>query len=364
MQISNLAKLVKLDKQHTSQIKSDTAEYAEHLKKRIEFLEGQSRTSFAKLEEKVARIEQMYSSFPADASAINGHGVAQPQGLPAFIASYIHSLFAQHSASTAASLTHQSQTHQIHLQNWVQEYIQSTHPSSKLVDEVASLRTDLQKQGGKIDDSEARLVSLLDSRLAGYTEVYSTMEERFLAVIDVHQRKIRDQFEGYEARVASLQSAMDAVEQRSASTASQADALAGEVAAHAQSTANFLCVLDEMKLKLDSGIVDFNANINNLVLELREKTWHAEQTCSRLAVDTISRQNVFSKKVEAQVQAQHDRLASEVQAHLSACQAAQERLANDVVVFEKKMEKLTKKSDQRIQILANTLRDKFELVFV
>ena len=123
VQISNLAKLVKLDKQHTAKIKSDTNEFAETLKQRILFLESQSRAQFDKLEDHMTRLDTMYSAFPADAAAISQIGGAQPQGLPGFIATYIHSLFTQHTQSTAASLTQQAQTHQIHLQNWVQEYI-------------------------------------------------------------------------------------------------------------------------------------------------------------------------------------------------------------------------------------------------
>lgn len=114
----NLAKLVKLDKQHTSKIKQEMSELIDALKKRVLFVEERSRDQFGKMEETLAKHEAMYSSFPTDAAAVSASGVPQPQGLPGFIANYIHSLFTQHTQQTATSLTHQAQTHQIHLQNW------------------------------------------------------------------------------------------------------------------------------------------------------------------------------------------------------------------------------------------------------
>lgn len=129
--ISNLAKLVKLDKQHTAKIKSETSEYTDNLKKRLLYLEEKSKEKLDKIEEQMLRLESMYSAFPADANAINSNGSSQPVGLPGFIASYIHALFAQHTQQTATALTHQAQTHQIHLQNWVRQtqYKQQTHYS-------------------------------------------------------------------------------------------------------------------------------------------------------------------------------------------------------------------------------------------
>jgi chromosome segregation ATPase len=126
------------------------------------------------------------------------------------------------------------------------------------------------------------------------------------------------------------------------------------------STQEFLQLLEEMKSKLDAGLVDFNAHINALVLELREKTWHAEQTCSRLAVDTISRQNAFSKKLEQQIGEQQAALQQEMQTHIQRAGEAATELRSNVAAFEKRMEKLSKKTDNRIQILANTLKDRFE----
>lgn len=358
--ISNLAKLVKLDKMHTSKIKTDTAEYADTLKKRLQFSEQQSRQQFDKLQEQMSRLESMYAAFPTDAAAISAAGGAQPQGLPGFIATYIHSLFAQHTQSTSAALTTQAQTHQIHLQNWVQEYIKTTHPSSKLLEEVNSFKLELHSLTSKMGDGEARLVSLIDKRMSGYTEIYSTMEERFLNVVDVHHRKLSEQISAYDARIDEIQRVLESTAATASAAHTQSSALESSLSSQKESTANFLSLVDEMKTKLDTGIADFNANINNLVLELREKTWHAEQTCSRLAVDTISRQNVFSKKIEAQLAVSSDALNQQISAHISAHTEASDQLRQQVAAFERKIEKATKKSENRIQILANTLRDKFD----
>jgi Asp-tRNA(Asn)/Glu-tRNA(Gln) amidotransferase C subunit len=394
VQISNLAKLVKLDKQHTAKIKSDTNEFAETLKQRILFLESQSRAQFDKLEDHMTRLDTMYSAFPADAAAISQIGGAQPQGLPGFIATYIHSLFTQHTQSTAASLTQQAQTHQIHLQNWVQEYIkvrqdnctriavivtittarthanawscfrlyvlQSTHPSSKLLDEVNSFKLELHTMNAKQSDSESRLISLVEKRMSGYTEIYTTMEERFLSVVDTHHRKITDQVQAYEARMEDMQRVLEENVSMATTTANESSQLRSDVDAQRGSTQEFLQLLEEMKSKLDAGLVDFNAHINALVLELREKTWHAEQTCSRLAVDTISRQNAFSKKLEQQIGEQQTALQQEMQTHIQRAGEAATELRSNVAAFEKRMEKLSKKTDNRIQILANTLKDRFE----
>ncbi len=359
-QISNLAKLVKLDKQHTSKIKADTSEYAETLKQRILFLESQSRSQFDKLEEHMARLETMYAAFPSDASAINAIGGAQPQGLPGFIATYIHSLFTQHTQSTAAALTQQAQTHQIHLQNWVQEYIKSTHPSSKLLDEVTSLKEELHDLLAKQEDSEQRLMAIVDKRMSGYTEIYTTMEDRFLNVVDVHHRKITEQIHAYETRMEEMKQHVEDNARLAKKTASEATTLTHDVLAQRDSTQSFLSLLDDMKSKLDLGLTDFNSNINSLVLELREKTWHAEQTCSRLAVDTISRQNAFGKKIEAQIAEQQAQIAAEVHAATQQSAEAANELRQNVASFDKKVEKLAKKTENRIQILANTLRDRFE----
>jgi len=259
-------------------------------------------------------------------------------------------------------LTQQAQTHQIHLQNWVQEYIKSTHPSSKLLDEVSSFKLELHSLLAKQSESEQRLMTLVDKRMSGYTDIYTTMEERFLNVVDVHHRKISEQVHAYEARMEEMQQQVADTERLTKKTEAETNTLTAEVRQQGDSTQSFFSLLDDMKLKLDAGLVDFNNNINSLVLELREKTWHAEQTCSRLAVDTISRQNAFSKKIENHLAEQQAAIQSEVQAHLQQNNDAAVELRNNVAAFEKKIEKLHKKTDNRIQILANTLRDRFESV--
>lgn len=271
--ISNLAKLVKLDKQHTEKIKSETSEYTDNLKKRIIFIEEKSREKFERVEETLGRLENMYSSFPSDAAALSTTGANQPQGLPGFIATYIHSLFTQHTQQTATSLTHQAQTHQIHLQNWVQEYIKTTHPSSKLLDEVNSFKLELHSIAHKMNESENRVIGLIEKRMSGYTEIYQTMEERFLNVVDVHHKKLSDAIQSHEEKLRDLTRSQAEVIDKSHAQAQESSKLATEFIGHKETTQNFLNVIDDMKLKLDSGILDFNTNINNLVLELREKTW-------------------------------------------------------------------------------------------
>ena len=359
-QISNLAKLVKLDKQHTEKIKQETSEYTDNLKKRILFLEEQSRTKFDKMEEAMMRLESMYSAFPTDATAISATGASQPTGLPGFIATYIHSLFTQHTQQTATSLTHQSQTHQIHLQNWVQEYIKTTHPSTKLLDEVASFKAELHSISHKMSESENRMIGLIEKRMAGYTEIYQTMEDRFLNVVDVHHKKLSDAIQSHETKLRELASSQKECLDKYASATNEQHNLVTEFVSHKETTQNVLNVIDDMKLKLDSGILDFNTNLNNLVLELREKTWHAEQTCSRLAVDTISRQNIFHKKIEAHIQSKHEALTQSLQQQLQQMKQAQDDMNQIVQTSERKMEKMNKKTENRIHILATTIKDKFE----
>jgi len=232
----------------------------------------------------------------------------------------------------------------------VQEYIKTTHPSSKLLEEVNSFKLELHSQSNKMGDAEARMGTLIDKRLANYTEIYTSMEKRFLDVIDVHHQKVTAQMQGYEGRQEEMQRI---VTESAASAAASAAALAtleSEVASQRASAENFISALDEMKVKLDSGITDFNANINNLVLELREKTWHAEQTCSRLAVDTLSRQNVFSKKMEAQIAAQTDVATTQFN-------TLQETLKEQMAHVEKRVEKHTKKNEVRTQSLTKIVTE-------
>jgi len=345
--ITNLAKLVKLDKQHTSKIAAETSEYTDNLKKRIQFLEQQSKEKFDQINQTLQRVEQVYNAFPADAQALTTTGAVQPQGLPGFIAAYIHSLFASHTQQTAASLTQQSQTQQVHLQNWVQEYIKTTHPATPLAEEVATLKKQLATLNSKTEQSEAHMLSLIDKRLGGYTEVYTSMEDRFLSVIDVHQKRVTESIQANDQRMQELQAQLTTLNEKVSSQQTKVEQLSSDVTSTQSVSSTFLPALDELQVKLDSGIVDFNANLNHLVLELREKTWHAEQTCSRLAVDTLARQNTFQQKMEANLNAKAQTLTTNLEQHVRACNQATKEITQNLQACEARVEKANKKVEQK-----------------